>query len=170
MDNDKFQELMLQQFNKVFEKLDSLEKGQLKFETRMDSLDKGQSNLETRMYSLEKRQSKLETRMDSLEKGQSKLETRMDSLEKNQSSIKNHVDRLESKVDKLELRIENEVIEKIRALFDDRSMNQDYFSSIKDSLARIEDRLEFLAHQNIEHLHKLSEHDRELHLLRAERK
>lgn len=142
MDNDKFQELMLQQFNKVFEKLDSLEKGQSKFETRMDSLDKGQSN----------------------------LETRMDSLEKGQSSIKNRVNGLESKVDKLELRIENEVIDKIRALFDDRSINQDYFSSIKDSLARIEDQIEFLAHQNIEHLHKLREHDRELRLLRAERK
>jgi len=61
------------------------------------------------------------------------------------------------------------VVEKIRALFDDRSMNQDYFASIKDSLARIEDRTEFLARQNIDHLERLRKHDRELRLLRAEK-
>jgi len=107
MDNDKFQELMLQQFNKVFEKLDSVENG-----------------------------------LEAVKRNQIRLETR----------------------------IENEVVEKIRALFDDRSVNQDYFASIKDSLARIEDRVEFLARQNIEHLNKLRDHDRELRLLRTERK
>lgn len=107
MDNDKFQKLVLQQFEKVFEKLGSME-----------------------------------NRLEAVERGQLRLETRM----------------------------ENEVIEKIRALFDDRSINQDYFASIKDSLARVEDRVEFLARQNIEHLDKLQKHDRELRLLRAERK
>lgn len=37
MDNEKFQDLMLQQFNQVFEKLDSLERGQLKLETRIEN-------------------------------------------------------------------------------------------------------------------------------------
>lgn len=44
MDNDKFQELVLQQFSKVFEKIDSMdsrlkavERGQLRFETRMEN-------------------------------------------------------------------------------------------------------------------------------------
>jgi len=71
---------------------------------------------------------------------------------------------------RLETRVENEVIDKIRDLFDDRSMNQDYFASMKGSLARIEDRAEFLARQNIEHLNKLQNHDRELRLLRTEKK
>jgi len=84
-------------------------------------------------------------------------------------TLKKGQGRIETKVDKLELRMENEVIEKIRALFDDRSMNQDYFASIKDSLARIEDRVEFLARQNIDHLENIRKHDRELRLLRAEK-
>ena len=37
MENDKFQELIMQQFNKVFEKLESLEKGQRKIESRMEN-------------------------------------------------------------------------------------------------------------------------------------
>ena len=77
--------------------------------------------------------------------------------------------KLESKVDKLETRMENEVIDKIRALFDDRSMGQDYFASIKDSLTRIEDRVEFLGRRNIDTDSKLREHDRELRLLRVEK-
>ena len=77
--------------------------------------------------------------------------------------------KLESKVDKLETRMENEVIDKIRALFDDRSMSQDYFASIKDSLTRIEDRVEFLGRRNIDTDSKLREHDRELRLLRVEK-
>ncbi len=85
-------------------------------------------------------------------------------------TLKKGQEKIETKVDKLELRIENEVVEKIRGLYDDRSVNQDYFASIKDSLARIEDRVEFLARQNVEHFDKLQKHDRELRLLRTERK
>jgi len=106
MDNEKFQELVLQQFSKVLEKLDSTD-----------------------------------SRLKAVERGQLRLETRL----------------------------ENEVIDKIRALFDDRSMGQDYFASIKDSLARIEDRVEFLGRRNIDTDSKLREHDRELRLLRVEK-
>jgi hypothetical protein len=77
--------------------------------------------------------------------------------------------KLESKVDKLETRMENEVVDKIRALFDDRSVAQDYFASIKDSLARIEDQVESLGRRNIDTDSKLREHDRELRLLRIEK-
>ena len=106
MDNEKFQELVLQQFSKVLEKLDSTD-----------------------------------SRLKAVERGQLRLETRL----------------------------ENEVIDKIRALFDDRSMGQDYFASIKDSLTRIEDRVEFLGRRNIDTDSKLREHDRELRLLRVEK-
>jgi len=106
----------------------------------------------------------------SLTEGQSRIENRMNSLESKVDNIEGLMDKFESKVDKLELHIENEVIEKVRALFDDRSINQDYYASIKDSVARIEDRVEFLARQNIEHMDKLQKHDRELRLLRTEKK
>lgn len=42
MTNEEFQNIMIQQFNKVFEKLDTME-------TRLTSLEKGQLRLETRM-------------------------------------------------------------------------------------------------------------------------
>ncbi len=106
-----------------------------------------------------------------------KLETGLESLSNEMTEVKSTVGKLETGLEsvqknqlRLEYRLESEVIEKIRALFDDRSMNQDYFISIRDTMARIENRVEFLARQNVEHIFKLQEHDRELRLLRAEKK
>jgi len=42
MDNEKFQELTLQQFSKVLEKLDSMD-------SRLEAVERGQLRLETRM-------------------------------------------------------------------------------------------------------------------------
>jgi chaperonin cofactor prefoldin len=123
---------------------------------QLQSLNEGQK-------SLAEGQVRMETRIGNLEEGQARMENRLDTLE-------HKTDRIDSSLVKLEARIENEVIDKIRGLFDDRSMNQDYFASIKDSLARVEDRVEFLARQNIEHLNKLQKHDRELRLLRTEKR
>ncbi|MGB9661913.1 MAG: hypothetical protein ACPL5F_07825 [Moorellaceae bacterium] len=69
----------------------------------------------------------------------------------------------------LELRLENEVIDKVRALFDARSVYLDYFASIKNSLAKIEQNIGYLTNKNIEAMIRLEEHDRELRLLRLER-
>jgi len=93
----------------------------------------------------------------------------VDTLKPHQQGIKQDVETVKSHQLQMETKIENEVVKRIRALFDDRSMNQDYFTSIKDSLARIEDRVEFIARQSIEHLVKPREHDRELRLLRIEK-
>ncbi|MHB1041521.1 MAG: hypothetical protein ACYC0Q_01600 [Eubacteriales bacterium] len=113
MDNEKFQELVLQQ---------------------LQALAKGQNQLT---------------------EGQNQLSERLNLLERGQA--------------RLEISLENEVIEKIRALFDAIEVHLEYFASIKDNLARIEDRVGFLARQNVEHLTKLQEHERELRLLRLEK-
>lgn len=105
-----------------------------------------------------------------MEKALNEILNKLNSLEQGQQELKADIQKVNVKIDKLEVRMENEVIEKTRALFDDRSVNHDYFASIKDSLARMEDRVEFLARQNIEHLDKLQKHDRELRLLRTEKK
>lgn len=88
-----------------------------------------------------------------MEKVLNQILEKLSSLEQGQQQltqeIKEDIQKVESKVDKLELRMENEVIDKVYALFDDRSLNQDYFASIKDSLARMEDRVEFLARQKL---------------------
>lgn len=51
MDNEKFQELVLQQFDKVFEKLGSVDNRLDSMESRMESVKKGQLRLESRMES-----------------------------------------------------------------------------------------------------------------------
>lgn len=83
--------------------------------------------------------------------------------------VKSSQARLESKVDKLELRIENEVIDKVRALFDTRETHLEYFASIRDSQARTEEALDILVDRAIRQDRKLDEHDRELRLLRIEK-
>ena len=67
---------------------------------------------------------------DSLPKGQTRLETRIASPDQNQL--------------KLENRIENEIIEIIRALYDARSVQEDIHSKIIDTLDRIEAKLDVL--------------------------
>jgi len=74
-------------------------------------------------------------RLDSLQQGQTSLEARMDSLDKSQL--------------KLEDRIENEIIEKIRALYDARSVQEDINSRIIDTLNRIEAKLDILQMERI---------------------
>ena len=47
------------------------------------------------------------------------------------------------------MRIETELVDKIRGLYDAREINLDYFASIKDTLARIEtsqDSFSYLLH------------------------
>jgi len=147
---------------KIKRSIASMEKVLNQILAELQTLKEGQTRVENRIGSLEEGQSRLENRIGSLEEGQSRLENRIGSLEEGQS-------RLETKIDKLEIKIESEVIEKIRALFDDRSVQMDYFTSIRDCLARVENRVEFLARQNVEHLTRLQEHDREIRLLRLEK-
>jgi len=83
---------------------------------------------------MEKVLNRILTELQALREGQTRMESRLDNL-------KHKTDRIDSGLLKLETRIENEVVEKIRALFDDRSVNQDYFASIKNSFARIDNQL-----------------------------
>lgn len=102
------------------------------------------------------------TEVRNLRDGQARIETRLGTVDQRLGNVEKGQLRLET-------RIENEIVDKIRALFDDRSIHMDYFASIKNSLTKIEDQVEFLGRQNIEHLTKLQEHDRELRLLRLEK-
>jgi hypothetical protein len=88
-------------------------------------------------------------------------------------TLTNDITGLTSKVDKIDanqVRLETEITEKIRALFDFRQVSLDYFTSIKDSLARIEANQESFRHilYNVES--KQREQDRELRLLHIEEK
>lgn len=66
-------------------------------------------------------------------------------LTEGQSNMENHLEKLEHKTDridsgllKLETRIENEVIEKVRALFDARQVQEDKLGHISEKLDSIE--------------------------------
>lgn len=99
------------------------------------------------------------------------LETRFDNLETKVDNLETKVDNLETKVDKIDVsqvRMETELTEKIRGLYDGREVHQDYFASIKNTLARIEtsqDSFRYLLY-NVES--KQREQERELRLLRVE--
>ncbi|HAG08960.1 MAG TPA: hypothetical protein DCK87_05285 [Desulfotomaculum sp.] len=89
MENEKFQELVLQQ-----------------------------------LYTLTEGQKQLVERIELIEKGQARLENRLDSLE-------NRLDVLENGQTRIELRLENEIIPKITALFDGYQLRGDQIENLK---------------------------------------
>jgi len=72
MDNEKFQELVLQQFNKIDRQLQSLTDGQ-------EELNKKVGSMDTRLKTVEEGQTRIESRMDKLESKVDKLELRMEN-------------------------------------------------------------------------------------------
>jgi len=96
--------------------------------------------------------------LQALKEGQTRMESRMDNLDHNQTRMESRLDNLDHKIDgidsgllKLELRMENEVIEKIRGLYDDREIQHDVNSRILAALERIES--------------KITTHDVQIHIL-----
>lgn len=103
----------------------------------------------------------------------SSMNVRMGALEKGQDLIAGHVNSLTVDVKETrqsQVRMENELTDKVRALFDAREVTLDYFASIKNDLARLaegQDQVKRL----ICHLDtKQEEQERELRLIRLERK
>lgn len=142
-------------FKEILGKLNTLNQ-------RVENLEEGQNELKSDVSDLKKGQSRLENRMDSLDNRMENLENRMENLE-------HKTDRIDSGLLKPESRMENEVIDKIRDLYDDRSVNQDYFASIRNNQARIEEKLDILVSRAIKQDRKLYEHGRELRLLRIKK-
>lgn len=60
------------------------------------------------------------------------------------NDLKSGQNRLESKLDKLELRMENEVIDKVRGLFDAREVQNNVNENVQYTLSRIEGKLDVL--------------------------
>lgn len=73
--------------------------------------------------------------MQELRLGQERLETKVDKLEQGQ-------EKLETKVGELELRMKNEVIEKIRALYDGFNLRGDQFENLQKRLDQSLDSIE----------------------------
>jgi frataxin-like iron-binding protein CyaY len=63
-----------------------------------------------------------------------KINKRLDSLEEGQLHLTTRLDNVDNKVDKLELRLENEVIDKVRALFDGFALRGDQIERLQKHL------------------------------------
>jgi exonuclease VII large subunit len=136
MDNEKFQELVLQQLQTLAENQKEMRTDVTRLDTRMENEF---TRLDTRM---ENEFTRLETRM---ENEFTRLETRMENeftrletqITENQRGVRNDITRLET-------RMENEVIEKIRGLYDFREVQQDTNQNIISILGRIEAKIDVL--------------------------
>ncbi|MDI6710132.1 MAG: hypothetical protein QME76_05510, partial [Bacillota bacterium] len=90
-----------------------------------------------------------------LEKGQDAQGQELKALRADMGVLHQGQDNLGRRLDRLEIHIENKVIDKIKALFDDREV-------VMEALARIEKKLEVLDA-------RLDEHDDQMILLRSKR-
>ena len=109
MDNKKFQELVLQQLNMLTTDIKGIKSTVSKLEVDTENLT---------------------TDMKDIKSTVSKLEVDTENLTTDMKDIK-------STVSKLEVDIENKVIEKIRALFDDREVQNERLDRIEDKLDKI---------------------------------
>ena len=61
-----------------------------------------------------------------------------------QNELKREIREVSMKVDKLELRIENEVVDRIKILFDTREVQNEAIANISETLNRVEAKLDVL--------------------------
>ncbi|AEG16024.1 hypothetical protein Desku_2497 [Desulfofundulus kuznetsovii DSM 6115] len=71
-----------------------------------------------------------------------KINKRLDSLEEGQLHLTTRLDNVDNKVDKLGLRLENEVIDKVRALFDGFALRGDQIERLQKHLDKRIDSIE----------------------------
>ncbi len=106
--------------NKILSKLNSLEQGQQELKHGQQAL--GQGHQELRHV------------QQALVQGQQELRQGYQVLEQGQQELKTSIQKVESKVDKLELRMEEEVFNKIGALFNGYSLRGDQIERLQQHL------------------------------------
>ena len=114
-----------------------LKQGQANLEAVQQELRQGQANLEAVQQELRQGQANLEAGQQGLRQGQANLEAGQQELRQGQG-------RLENKINKLEIRVENEVIVKVNALFDAREVQNDINQQILNTLQRVETKIDVL--------------------------
>lgn len=72
------------------------------------------------------------------------IQEELEPINERLAALEQCQERLENKVDKLEIRMENEVIEKIRVLFDAREVQSDVNQQILSTLQRMEAKIDAL--------------------------
>ena len=85
---------------------------------------------------------KMDRRLENLEEGQKRAEVRFENLEEGQKKLEVRLGNLEEGQRKIEIKIENDINDKIRALFDDREVTKDSFNNINNTLSDISEKLD----------------------------
>jgi uncharacterized phage infection (PIP) family protein YhgE len=133
MENEKFQEIVINHLAHLTQEITELKGGQAKLESGQAKLESGQAKLESGQVKLESGQAKLEA-------GQVRLNERMERIEQSQTQLTERMDRVEQSL----ARIENEHGAKINALFDAREAQFDVNARMNATLNRIEEKLDRL--------------------------
>ncbi len=124
MENEKFQQIVLEHLNE-------LTSGQKKMDSRMGNLEQDVSGLKQDV-------SKMDSRLGNLEQDVS-------GLKKDVSVMKDDVSDLKQRQLKLETRIETELIDKTRILFDGWQLHEEKIDRVEGKLDQVIDKLDDLS-------------------------
>lgn len=104
---------------------------------RLDSMDQRFDNMDQRFDNMDQRLDNMDQRLDNMDQRLCNVEQRLGNVEHRLGNVEQRLDNVETSVDdlkksqaRLEFRMENEVIEKIRALFDAREVHEDKFKQV----------------------------------------
>lgn len=100
--------------------------------------DKFQELVLQQLTALNEGQQELRSDVIELQKGQNELKTDVSDLKKGQNELKSDISELKKGQLRLETRLESEVIDKLRALFDDRELQNNRLDRIDEKLDSIE--------------------------------
>jgi predicted nuclease with TOPRIM domain len=146
---DTIRTVIQEELNPVRQELHELRTGQDELRTGQHELRSDMNELRTDMNELRTGQVELRTDVDVLITGQVELRSGLDELRIGQDVLTQDVGdlklgqkMLENKVDKLEVRMENEVIEKISVLFDGHNLRGEQIKDLKTHFDERFDRIE----------------------------
>jgi chromosome segregation ATPase len=108
----------------------------------------------------------LQKSIQSIESNTQKNTQSIDMVAQETMSLQNGLTEVKTSV----VRMENELIDKVRVLFDANSLQMDYFESLKDGQARIEQQVSSISRRLLDYDYKIDTYERELRLIRAEKK
>lgn len=148
MENDKFQELVIEKF------------------TQMDA---AQKILIDSVGEVKHRIDGLDQRIDGLENNVKGLVQSVDGLNQRVGALEETVSDTNRKFDRLAIRMENEVIDKIKILFDAHSVQVDHYESLKEGQIRLEKNLDSLNRIGMKFDLRLKKQEREIQLLREDK-
>ena len=129
MDNGKFQELVLQQFQAMDKQFQAITGELHELKEGQKSLTEGQKTLTEGQETLTEGQARMENRMDRLEKSQDILATEV-------MAVKSKTNEVNTNLTKLAVRIENEIEPKISALFEGHNQHTEQLTRIEEQVSK----------------------------------